>query len=114
MDTIATGLFISMFVIFVFIFLFTIFKSARTIRNNSKSPRIKAPCTIVEHRKETSINKNNDYSNSLYYLTLEFETGDRCEYQVTYDAFSYYVDGDKGMVTVKGNEFITFELDRHG
>ena len=108
--TIFTVFFIISFSLILFFNIFTVFKSLRTAKQNSRMPRIRAHCKIVAHRKSDVVRQRNGYTNTIYYMTFEYDTRDQCEYIVPSDTYSYFVDGDIGMITVRGSEFISFEL----
>ena len=72
---------------------------------NDKMPRITTDAIVVCHRKETSSKRP-----TLYYLTFKFESGDEYEYLVPSDAYSYYVDGDNGKLTIQGTRYISFRI----
>lgn len=85
--------------------IFTIIASMRRAKVNSKLPRITALAEVVAHRK-----MQNTRGPIYYYITFRFESGDEYEYSVTSDAYSYFVIGDKGKLTTRGSEYISFEI----
>ncbi|MCS3917083.1 hypothetical protein M2349_002224 [Caldanaerobacter subterraneus subsp. tengcongensis MB4] len=44
-----------------------------------------------------------------YFITFEFETGDRQEFMVGADTYGYLVEGDVGKLTFQGKKFLSFE-----
>lgn len=110
--SIFTIFFIASFTIILFFNLFNVFRTLKTAKQNSKMPRIRAHCMIVSHRKSETVTPRNRYKSTLYYLTVEYDTRDQCEYLVSSDTYSFFVDGDEGMITVRGSEFISFELGK--
>ena len=48
-----------------------------------------------------------DYTN--YYVTFQFETGDRLELELKGHEFGLLVEGDKGKLTFQGTRYLGFE-----
>ena len=78
-------------------------------KSNSKLPRISAHAKVVS-RRTFSGTKADSVGPRRYFMTFEYDTGDRAEYQVSEDAYSYFDAGDEGTITVRGTEFISFVI----
>lgn len=99
---------------FVFIFSMVIYifiKNARSDAAVRKSPRLTVPATIVS--KRTAIRHHTDSTINImtYYITFEFESGDRLELKASGENFGLLVEGDHGKVTFQGNLLLGFERD---
>lgn len=102
--------------IFLFVFgiiLYTIIKSISQSRKNAASPRIVAPVTLVA--KRYSVHSHADGTEHMhthtyqqYYITFEFESGDRMEFSVASDIYGLSVEGDHGNLCFQGTKFISF------
>ena len=44
-----------------------------------------------------------------YYVTFQFESGDRSEFSVSGSQYGMLVEEDKGMLTFQGTRFLGFE-----
>lgn len=105
-------------IIFIFVIgsiLFTIFKGIGQWHKNEQSPRLSVPAIIKEKRTDVSRSSNND-NNSLssstyttYYLTFEFESGDRTEFHVSGKEYGLLSENDTGILNFQGTRFLGFE-----
>lgn len=105
MNQIVIPIFFIFFLVAFGITVFAIIASMKRAKLNSRLPRITALAEVVAHRK-----MQNPKGPVYYYLTFRFESGDEYEYSVTSDAYSYFVVGDKGKLTTRGSEYISFEI----
>jgi hypothetical protein len=48
-------------------------------------------------------------TSSTYYVTFEFETGDRIELHVPRSDYGMMIEQDQGLLTFQGTRFISFE-----
>jgi hypothetical protein len=48
-------------------------------------------------------------SSTKYYVTFEFESGDRLELHVASNEYGYLVEGDMGKLTFQGTRYKNFE-----
>ncbi|MED4052910.1 DUF2500 domain-containing protein [Niallia taxi] len=105
-------------IIFIFVIgsiLFTIFKGIGQWHKNEQSPRLSVPAIIKAKRTDVSRSSNND-NNSLsssthttYYLTFEFESGDRTEFYVSGKEYGLLSENDTGILNFQGTRFLGFE-----
>ena len=85
---------------------------------NNNSPRITANATVVSRRSNTTRHHHHganghhhhSYSNT-YYVTFQFESGDRIELQMTGPEFGLLLEGDKGKLTFQGTRYLGFQRD---
>ncbi|MED3963387.1 DUF2500 domain-containing protein [Niallia taxi] len=105
-------------IIFIFVIgsiLFTIFKGIGQWHKNEQSPRLSVPAIIKAKRTDVSRGSNND-NNSLssstyttYYVTFEFESGDRTEFHVSGKEYGLLSENDTGILNFQGTRFLGFE-----
>ncbi|HNV06483.1 MAG TPA: DUF2500 domain-containing protein [Petrotogaceae bacterium] len=84
---------------------------------NQRSPLIEVQAKVVAKRDHTSIHSRNRSTSSIntyssfttYYVTFQFDTGDRVELKVPYDEFGLLIEGDSGKLKFQGTRFIQFE-----
>lgn len=105
-------------IIFIFVIgsiLFAIFKGIGQWHKNEQSPRLSVPAIIKAKRTDVSRSSNND-NNSLssstyttYYLTFEFESGDRTEFHVSGKEYGLLSENDTGILNFQGTRFLGFE-----
>ena len=97
-------LFLLMFGLVFGLIVATLIKSARRSRQNNASPRVTADVSVVTKRTHVW----GDHSHTNYYVTFQFESGDRLELEIPHDRFGYLVEGDKGKLTFQGTRFLEF------
>ena len=83
---------------------------------NNKSPRIAVPATIVAKRTHMSghhhshgIEGMHHRHSTYYYVTFQMDTGDRMELRVPRNEIGLLVEGDHGMLTFQGSQYLSFE-----
>lgn len=103
------------FVIVFIIILVNVFKSLGQWKKNEESPRLSVPAHVKIKRTNVTRNghfqDNNVHSHSsstTYFITFEFESGDRSEFQVSGKEFGLLAEGDFGTLTFKGTRYIDF------
>ena len=94
-----------MFCLIVGLFISTLVKNARQNQKNNNSPRLTTEATVVTKRT----NVWGDHSRTNYYVTFQFESGDRLELEIPHTQFGYLVEGDRGKLTFQGTRYLNFE-----
>ena len=80
---------------------------------NEKSPRLTVEAQVVARRtaRQRPISNKRysgrDYTN--YYVTFQFDSGDRLELQLQGHEYGLIVEGDKGKLTFQGTRYLGFE-----
>ncbi len=107
------------FVIVIAIFIFTAVKGVGQWNRNNNSPILTVDARVVAKRTDVSHHHHNSGNNmghmstsTSYYVTFEFESGDRLELHVPSREFGYLVEGDMGKLTFQGTRYKGF--DRFG
>lgn len=106
-------------IIFVIVFIGVIFNLLRGVsqwKKNEDSPRLSVPAIIKSKRTHVSRyhnhqneNINSHGSTTSYFVTFEFDSGDRSEYNVLAKEYGMLAEGDIGTLTFQGTRFIDFE-----
>ena len=102
------------FLMFTVVFIVILVKIIGQWHNNNQSPRLTVEATVVTKRGHTSHhhdagNLSHSHSSTTYYVTFQFESGDRLELHVPHSQFGYLVEGDRGALTFQGTRFLGFE-----
>ena len=102
------------FLMFTVVFIVILVKIIGQWHNNNQSPRLTVEATVVAKRGHTTHhhdagNMHHSHSSTTYYVTFQFESGDRLELEIPHDRFGYLVEGDKGKLTFQGTRFLEFE-----
>ncbi|MDR3310441.1 MAG: DUF2500 domain-containing protein [Oscillospiraceae bacterium] len=110
-------------VFFLAILAVIVFFAVRGIAQWSKnngSPRVPARARVVSRREnvDTHMHDTGDVysapmmtSSTTYYVTFEFDTGDRAEFAVSGREFGMLAEGDEGTLTFQGTRYIGFERE---
>ena len=86
--------------------------------HNNAQPRIPAEARVVAKRTDVSTHHHGQAgdthpvpftSNTSYYVTFEFLTGDRQEFHVPPREYGLIAEGDSGFLTSQGMRYISFE-----
>ncbi|WP_342670201.1 DUF2500 domain-containing protein [Bacillus marinisedimentorum] len=103
------------FIIVIGGILFTVVKGIGQWQKNNASPRLSVPAQAVSKRTHVSrrAQAHNDHmhsgSRTSYFVTFEFESGDRTELQVDGREYGQIVEGDSGTLTFQGTRYLGFE-----
>lgn len=95
------------FVIGMFVFVFV--TMIRQNRHNNASPRLSVPAAVVAKRDHRSRSRDHHYTS--YYVTFQFESGDRLELNVPGTEFGLLCEGDRGKLTFQGTRYLGFERE---
>ena len=101
---------------FTVVFVVVISSLVRSIsqwHKNEKAPRLSVEAEAVAKRSARQRPMSNkrysgrDYTN--YYVTFQFESGDRLELELQGYEYGLTVEGDKGKLTFQGTRYLGFE-----
>jgi hypothetical protein len=114
-DFMFTGVPIFIGIIFVLVFgliIFTIIKGISTWSNNNQQPRVNAHAKVVT--KRTSVHGGGETNaHNSYFVTFEFESGDRLELQVNGQEYGQLVEGDNGELQFQGTRYLGYTRYRN-
>lgn len=97
----------AIFILVFGIIIFTIIKSIGTWSQNNQSPRVNANAKVVT--KRTSVRGGGEtHARSIYYVTFEFDSGDRLELHVNGQEYGQLVEGDYGELNFQGTRYLGF------
>jgi hypothetical protein len=95
------------FVIVISLIIISIIKGVTQWNNNNHSPIVDVVARVVA--KRTAIRGGGETrAYNDYYITFEFNSGDRIEIEVKDVNFGMLVEGDQGMLKFQGTRFINF------
>ncbi|GHU88288.1 membrane protein [Clostridia bacterium] len=104
-------------VMFAVVLVFIIVIAARGVKEwagNNRKPKIPATANIVAKRTKITQNQEQDgltTTNTAYYATFQFASGDRQEFRVPAREYGCLAEGDAGVLTFQGTRFIGFERE---
>lgn len=105
------------FIIVLIIIIITILKSIMIWNKNNHSLQLTVSATIVskrilyhKHANANDITRMHSYHNiSNYYITFQFESGDRMEFSVDNSEYGLLAEGDTGKLCFQGTRYLSFE-----
>lgn len=109
------------FVIVIGSILFSIFKGVGQWRKNEQSPRLSVPAKVkskradvasstdMHHHQQENHHFHSSSSHTSYFVTFEFESGDRSEFHVSGNEYGLLAEDDFGILTFQGTRFLGFE-----
>lgn len=116
------GLFGIMFPLIFFtilgVILVTVIKGILQWNKNNHSPRLTVPATVVTKRASvsghvsTDVNEmHNSSTSTFYYVTFQFQSGDRMEFHISGREYGLLAEGDHGKLTFQGTRCLSFERE---
>ena len=117
MNAVFPILFLIVFIFVISTIVGTLVSRAKREQKNDKSPRLTAEAKVVSKRMQVGENRhrhgNDDmmhsYTYSKYYVTFEFESGDRMELPVDGSDYGLLVEGDTGKLSFQGTRYLGFQ-----
>lgn len=100
------------FAIILVIIVGRIIKGLIKWNKNNQQPRLSTSAKVVT--KRTSVHDGGESrSYNHYYVTFEFPSGDRTEFQLKGDEFGMLVEGDSGELQFQGTRYLGFTRNSH-
>ena len=117
MDTVFPLLFLIVFIFILSMIIGSFVSGAKRKHKNDQSPRVTADAKVVSKRMQVGQNRqssgDNDmmrsYTYSKYFVTFEFESGDRLELPVDGLDYGLLVEGDAGKLSFQGTRYLGFQ-----
>jgi len=98
------------------VFIVTAIKGISQWNKNNHAPRLTVSASIVAKRTNVSRHRHNHgtgmhhtSTSTSYYVTFQFDSGDRTEFHVSGSEYGLLVEGDKGNLTFQGTRYLGFE-----
>lgn len=89
--------------------LYVIAKSITGWAKNNSQAIYSDPAKVIDKRTHVWGGSNNTGSSTSYYITFEYENGERQEFMVSASVFSQFAAGDLGTLTWQGTRFHDFQ-----
>lgn len=109
-------MFFTVFIIVVGTFIVFAVKGIKTWNKNNHSPRLTVSAKIVSKRTQVSHHTNAagmnggvaTTSSTCYFVTFQFESGDRMEFSVSGYEYGMLAEGDTGKLSFQGTRYLSF------
>ncbi|WP_347707899.1 DUF2500 domain-containing protein [Clostridium sp. 'deep sea'] len=111
-------IFFLIFGIVICTFIVSMFRGIALWSSNNSKPKETKSVNVVSKRTHNwsshsgTGTHHHSRSRTSYYVTFEFENGDRIELHVSGEKYGEMVEGDIGMLTYQGTRFHDFERSR--
>lgn len=89
--------------------IFTIIKGLTQWSKNNNSPKLSVPAQVVTKRSKTSGGAGDSSASTSYYITFQFDSGDRLELQLNGSEYGMLAEDDLGILTFQGTRYHSFE-----
>lgn len=99
-------IFFIIFTIVAIIILYHVFGSIGESIKNSSLPILTVNSNVLTKRMEVS---GHEHSYTEYYITFEFENGDRIELKTPSKEYGMIAEGDKGYLSFQGTKYKSFK-----
>ena len=117
MDRLFPLMFLVVFIFIISTIVGSLVSGAKWKHKNDQSPRVTADAKVVSKRMQVGQNRqssgDNDmmrsYTYSKYFVTFEFESGDRLELLVDGSDYGLLVEGDTGKLSFQGTRYLGFQ-----
>lgn len=117
MDRLFPLMFLVVFIFIISTIVGSLVSGAKRKHKNDQSPRVTAGAKVVSKRMQVGQNRqssgDNDmmrsYTYSKYFVTFEFESGDRLELLVDGSDYGLLVEGDTGKLSFQGTRYLGFQ-----
>ena len=117
MDRLFPLMFLVVFIFIISTIVGSRVSGAKRKHKNDQSPRVTADAKVVSKRMQVGQNRqssgDNDmmrsYTYSKYFVTFEFENGDRLELLVDGSDYGLLVEGDTGKLSFQGTRYLGFQ-----
>lgn len=116
-------MFFLVFAIIAGVFIMVIVRGIGTWNKNNNSPRLTVAARVVSKRTNVSHHSHanagdmtgahgySTTSSTTYYVTFQFDSGDRMEFSVTGSEYGMLAEGDTGQLSFQGTRYLSFERD---
>jgi len=105
-------------IIFVAVFIgiiVNLFRGVTQWKKNEDSPRLSVSATVKSKRTHVRRHMNHQDENihlsdssTSYFVTFEFDSGDRSEFSVSGKEYGMLAEGDIGTLTFQGTRYINY------
>lgn len=111
------------FVIVIVGILFSVFKGIGQWHKNEQSPELTVPAIVKSKRADVSRRADMHYQHdnhhhhssstqTKYFVTFEFESGDRLEFHVSGKEYGLLSENDRGILNFQGTRYLGFERQK--
>lgn len=111
----------AIFAIVIVCFIALAVKGIGTWHKNNNSPRLTVQAAVVAKRQNTDVHHHSNNNGGMhtststhYYVTFQFDSGDRLELHVPGREYGMMAEGDVGDLTFHGTRYLGFDRTPRG
>lgn len=113
-DTTSDIMFTFIPILMIGMVLFVVVKGISQWNSNNQSPKLTVAAFVAGKRTNTSSHHHggehaHSSASTTYYVTFQFESGDRSEFSVSGSAYGMLAEGDTGRLTFQGTRYFGFD-----
>lgn len=113
MPFVIMGFIVLVFALVIIFIIIALVKGGRQWSRNNRSPRLTVSAVVVSKRTKVDMHRHAENMHSAaytsYFVTFQFDSGDRMEFPINGQDFGYLAEGDRGMLTFQGTRYLGFE-----
>ena len=103
-----------MFVLVIGVFIVNIVRGVGEWNKNNNSPRLTVAASVVAKRANVTRHHHagehhHSHTSTSYYVTFQFDSGDRMELHVSGMEYGMLAEGDHGELSFQGTRYLGFE-----
>ena len=102
--------------VFILVFgivIYGIIQGISQWNKNNNSPKLNVNAKVVSkrtnvsrHNHSTTGNMHHTHTSTYYYVTFEFDSGDRIELRMSGSGYGMLIEGDKGVLFFQGTRYL--------
>jgi ABC-type multidrug transport system fused ATPase/permease subunit len=113
--------FIIVFLLIIGVILFTIISGLTEWTKNNSKPIVTSQVKVVSKRQKQHVHRHGTANRNIssrttmsttYYITFEFESGDRQEFKISDKEFGLISENDIGKLRFQGTRYLEFEREK--
>ncbi|WP_277584746.1 DUF2500 domain-containing protein [Psychrobacillus antarcticus] len=97
------------FIVVVGFIIFAIISALKQWSKNNNSPTLSVPSQVVTKRTKTSGGAGDSSASTSYFVTFQFDSGDRLELHLSGTEYGMLAEDDIGVLTFQGTRYHSFE-----
>lgn len=101
--------FVIVFLLILGLIIFAIIQGLTQWSKNNNSPKLSVPAQVVTKRSKTSGGSGDSSASTSYYVTFQFDSGDRLELRLNGTDYGMLAEDDLGILTFQGTRYHSFE-----
>ncbi|WP_462413504.1 DUF2500 domain-containing protein [Neobacillus sp. Marseille-QA0830] len=86
------------------------FRSIKQWSSNNKQPGLKVSAAVVSKRTKVRGGGPNQRASTSYFVTFQYESGNRTEFRINGREYGQLAEGDEGELSFQGTRYLGFRI----